>query len=337
MNKISTAYIELTSQCNLKCKHCYHGENDMDYILDYSILSQLLEDLYKIGCRNISLSGGETLLYKDIDKVVLNFEKMFQIVIITNGILCDTAKFIEYDRSKVLYQVSIDGSSPEENDKIRGKGTFDKAIETISKLRDLGFKVNVNTTISNNNLKNISSFLSVIKEIGVNFVSFQKLNYIGKAQLNKEHLFCSDDELRFIKKEVEYWSDKYSIESMVVTEGYGKCPILSDSSLNIKVSFTGNVFLCQYFEDIESYSIGNIYIDRIYEMLASEKMEDLLSLMELSQKHIRDCFKCKYQMLCMKPCPADILRSGIVEYNDNKCLDIINYIRSIPAIRKPRQ
>ena len=328
MNKISTAYIELTSQCNLRCKHCYHDENDNIYNLDYSVLAQLLEDLYQTGCRNISLSGGETLLYKEIDKLVLNFEKMFQITIITNGTIFDTLKYTKYDPSKVHYQVSIDGSSPEENDKIRGIGTFDKAIETICKLRELGFIVHVNTTISNNNLNNIKKYLAVLKKTGVNNISFQKLNYTGRAKLNKDILFCSDDEFNLIRKEIEYWSDIYSIESIIMKSEYGKCPILLNSSLNIKVSFTGNVFLCQYFEDIESYSIGNIYIDRIYEMLDSEKMEDLLLLMELSQKHINACFKCKYQLLCMKPCPADILRNSIAEYNDNKCLGRINYIRS---------
>ena len=99
------AEVDVTDNCNLRCKHCYHfhGKNDFEtQELSMPVWEKRFNELYKEGIRNILLVGGEPALRND---VLMLADRLFPFVyVITNG----TMKIPEEFNHR-LY-VSIDGA-----------------------------------------------------------------------------------------------------------------------------------------------------------------------------------------------------------------------------------
>ena len=81
---------DVTSKCNLKCRHCYAAEKydspcrPNDLTTDQS--KQMLEHVKLLGFKNVLLLGGEPLVRKDILEVISYARKIgLDIMINTNG------------------------------------------------------------------------------------------------------------------------------------------------------------------------------------------------------------------------------------------------------------
>ena len=155
-----SAEIDVTDNCNLRCKHCYHflGKNDFQtQELSVNIWEKRLNELYKSGIRNVLLVGGEPALRID---VLLVADKVFPLVsVITNG----TTKIPEEFNNRLF--VSIDGSQ-KTNDSIRGKGVFSKVMKNYSGDK----RVVINMTIAMGNYKELEDVVKIAKENGFNGV-----------------------------------------------------------------------------------------------------------------------------------------------------------------------
>lgn len=67
MYQTKAAYIELSSACNLKCKHCYNNSGNSGInLIDQTSLIRVIDELAKLDCEKIALSGGEPLAYKNM-------------------------------------------------------------------------------------------------------------------------------------------------------------------------------------------------------------------------------------------------------------------------------
>ena len=150
------AELDVTDNCNLRCKHCYHfhGKNNfMKNEVPIKIWKKRFEDLHKSGIRFLLLVGGEPALRKN---VLILADKMFPFVyVITNG----TIKLPEEFNHR-LY-VSIDGTE-KTNDSIRGKGTFSKIIENYRGDK----RVIINMTINKDNYKELEKVVEISNDNG---------------------------------------------------------------------------------------------------------------------------------------------------------------------------
>ena len=79
MAPFRTIQIHGTRKCNLSCKHCYSSSSPhLKDMLDISALKDFLSFAYDQGFNNIAMSGGEPLLYRDIEEL-LNAEDLMDI------------------------------------------------------------------------------------------------------------------------------------------------------------------------------------------------------------------------------------------------------------------
>lgn len=79
--------IEITSHCNLDCKHCYNREEKKGD-LPIQKIEELLIFAKENWVRTVVISGGEAMLYKQFDKVVDLIKKNkwdYRVVLQTNG------------------------------------------------------------------------------------------------------------------------------------------------------------------------------------------------------------------------------------------------------------
>lgn len=163
---LSLRYLELqiTSRCNLGCRHCYLGNPEpidmpLETVLD--ILKQF-EDMQ--GLR-LLISGGEPLMHPDfwaINESVSRFG--FRSVLLTNGTLIDRQTARKLNVHGV--QVSLDGMGAS-HDALRGRGSFDKAMNGINELCRVGKNVSIATMIHAANLGDFPQMEAFMEQIGV--------------------------------------------------------------------------------------------------------------------------------------------------------------------------
>ncbi|NLJ84596.1 MAG: radical SAM protein, partial [Halanaerobiaceae bacterium] len=125
--KIEDPYIEITSLCNLKCIHCYNSSSsNTKKHLNISELEQCLSYFNEIGIKQISVSGGEPLLYPNLMELleICSFYEM-EVFLVTNGTLLNNDLVSKIRKHIKYYQVSLDGDR-DTNDTLRGVGSYDK-------------------------------------------------------------------------------------------------------------------------------------------------------------------------------------------------------------------
>jgi len=131
-NQYPAAMVNITNRCNLRCRHCFvfreENPNDPHDEMDTQTMLGKLEELQKRhGIHTMLWMGGEPLLRPD---VLREGVKLFaRNHITTNGPL----DLIDLPRS--IYVISIDGP-PELNDAVRGKGSFEKVMNTLGRVPD---------------------------------------------------------------------------------------------------------------------------------------------------------------------------------------------------------
>src|SRR3990170_1517821 len=66
-----SAEFDVTDNCNLRCKHCYHFQGREDVKtqdLETSVWEKRFNELYKSGIRAVLLVGGEPALRLDVSR-----------------------------------------------------------------------------------------------------------------------------------------------------------------------------------------------------------------------------------------------------------------------------
>ena len=80
-----TAIIEITNTCNLRCKHCYLDKTESNF-LDVKTCFSIIDQLSKMGCFKLVITGGEVFLYKkELFDIIQKAKQLdFDVTIITN-------------------------------------------------------------------------------------------------------------------------------------------------------------------------------------------------------------------------------------------------------------
>jgi MoaA/NifB/PqqE/SkfB family radical SAM enzyme len=150
------AEFDVTDNCNLRCKHCYHFQSKEDIKtqdLPTSIWEKRFNELYKSGIRAVLLVGGEPALRID---VLMLADKTFPLVyVITNG----TIRIPEEFNHRLF--VSIDGLQ-KTNDAIRGNGVFSRVLKNYSGDK----RVIINMTLTTGNYMELEDVVKLAEENG---------------------------------------------------------------------------------------------------------------------------------------------------------------------------
>ena len=127
-------HLHPTRLCNLACLHCY-SESDPHHraALDPNMLMAALPMLRGEGYRVISLSGGEPLVYSDLDRIIDCAQQLgFRVTMISNGLLANERMDPLLDRLDGM-AISFDGLA-ETHNRLRGRpDAFDRASAALER------------------------------------------------------------------------------------------------------------------------------------------------------------------------------------------------------------
>ena len=207
--------VDITTECNLRCRYCYHfsGPGDVNHDLPLTNWLSFFEELEQAAVMEVSLCGGEPFIREDIldilDGIVKN---RMRFSLLSNGSLITeehAAAIAKTGRCSYI-QVSLDGASPGTHDIIRGDGSFEGAVRGIQILRRYGITVTSRVTIHPQNIDELEEISRLLlEEIGLRSFSTNYVSPIGLAQENEPRLQMTTDELNQAMETLVRLNQKY--------------------------------------------------------------------------------------------------------------------------------
>lgn len=323
--QLKCAIWEITLRCNLQCSHCGSSAglpraNELTTKECFGLCEQLAE----LDCENVALMGGEPFLRKDwfsIGQCIKNLGMSLSIV--SNGIILE--KYIEkiFQLKPSVVGISLDGIK-ETHEKIRGKGTFEKAIKAINLLREKGIQITVITAASKLNFKDLPEIKKLFYKKGVNwqiqlarpFGNFQK-----EQMLSKEEFYAT---ALFIAKERIENSFKYLLIIGAHCFGYyskilPRCNFKSCSAgiNNIGITSDGGIVGCLAMNH-DKFIEGNIREKSLKEIW--ENPNNFTYSRKFTKEQLgSNCKDCKYGPICKGGCNAKSYTLTRKFHNDPYC------------------
>lgn len=185
MNHISW---NTTKRCNLYCKHCYRESGPYESVsneLSTEEGKRLLREIHKAGFRIIVFSGGEPLLREDILELIQYAKALDMVALMgSNGTLI-TESYAEKLKESGLdtIAISIDSLDEKRHNNFRGSNTsFQRALNGATYCIAAGIKVQLNCTITKDNLKEIDEIINFASSFGAASCHMLFLVAVGRGK-----------------------------------------------------------------------------------------------------------------------------------------------------------
>ncbi len=146
--RFSTLWIQITGTwCNLECTHCLNASGPQESWLKplrAEVARTAIREAEELGVKEIYFTGGEPFLHGDILPLLGLALQTAPTTVLSNGTLIDAAMADELAALaasapySLEIRVSLDDTDAEKNDRIRGAGAFDKAMDAVRRLHERG-------------------------------------------------------------------------------------------------------------------------------------------------------------------------------------------------------
>lgn len=181
--KLKSCVWEITLACCFSCKYCGSGggkarKNELTTEECLDIAGQLAD----LGCRRVSLIGGEVFMRPDWVEITRALtDRGIRVSLITNGYLF-TEKLISQLKEVRVESVAVSLDGPEEvHDKYRQKGSFQRAVCAISVLAQNGIRVSVISTLNHENVQSLEEFYRLLCTWKIGAWQLQACSPMGNA------------------------------------------------------------------------------------------------------------------------------------------------------------
>jgi heme b synthase len=163
---------ELTTGCNLRCRHCRASATELMSPDDLSLAECLhvVDQLSAYAPLILVLSGGEPLWRRDVfDIARYAVARRLRVALATNGTLVDEAMAERIKAAGIeRVAISLDGASPETHDRFRGiDGAFRAAVWGLECLNAAGVSTQINSTVTRHNVEELPALLQFASRMGV--------------------------------------------------------------------------------------------------------------------------------------------------------------------------
>ncbi len=174
---LRVVFIEMTKKCNLQCKHCYVPDckepikRASDGQMSFAKICDLISQIDELGVMELQLTGGEPFILPYFLDVIKEAQsRQIPCSVFSNGTLMDE-NFFRYISEKnygLIFYISLDGRQETHDAFRKSHGAYQKTVETIKRLRQMGCDVRINTSIGKHNIGEMRQFIEFIKnEFGV--------------------------------------------------------------------------------------------------------------------------------------------------------------------------
>jgi len=150
--RLLSALLELTYQCNLDCFFCYNDLSLRGRALSREQWLGLLDELAALGTLHVVLSGGEPLAHPDFFSIGAHARaRGFVVRVKSNGhgLSGPVARRLRERVDPFLVEVSLHGAQAASHDRqTRVPGSFERLLRNLAEMRAAGLRVKLNATLT---------------------------------------------------------------------------------------------------------------------------------------------------------------------------------------------
>jgi radical SAM protein with 4Fe4S-binding SPASM domain len=186
----STCVWEITLACNARCVHCGSSAGTArPRELDTAEALALALELGQLGCKSVTLSGGEPLLRADWPVLAAAIRAAgMRLEMITNGLLVAAHADGIRDAGFAGVTFSIDGTAPV-HDALRGvPGGLEQLLRGAGALRKRGVRVGAVTQVNRRNVAQLGEIQSMLASAGFEGWQLQLTMPMGRAAHDVDNL-----------------------------------------------------------------------------------------------------------------------------------------------------
>lgn len=303
--RLASLQFELTSRCNERCIHCYipNGKKNAGFDMSFERFKYILDQYAEMGGLQVTLSGGEALMNKDIAKILLYCrEKDMQISLLTNLISLKKELIpILKDVNLSLIQVSLYSMDAEKHDSITTmKGSFEKTKTAIEKLHNADIPVQISCPIMKANKDGYDEVMKYAQRLRMK----AQTDYIMMAQadLNTSNLAnrISIEETEkvirdIMENDVDYQTETLAQDplSSISEEEFAEMSLCGAGLNDLCVTVNGDIYPCAGWQ---GFVVGNVFRESLKEIW--EHSPKLEQIRKIKQKDFPKCLKCEARDFC---------------------------------------
>ena len=169
----SRLWIYTNFHCNLACSYCAVSSSPTAdrRSLGLSRFRALVDEALEEGFDELYLTGGEPFLEPEIAAMIRFAAARAPTTVLTNAMLFTGRRRQELRELATMdgltLQTSLDGPRAATHDRLRGRGSWQRAVDGIAFALSLGLRVSVATTQTDSNTDEIPALTQLLEELGV--------------------------------------------------------------------------------------------------------------------------------------------------------------------------
>ena len=282
----------ITERCNFRCSHCYqenYDTSEMSLGQMEEVLKQFVALLKKweIPSRRaeLTITGGEPFLHKDFFKLLAQIYKYsanYEWYILSNGSLLNRENVKTLKMFKIGdCQISLEGLE-ENNDKIRGKGSFGKVFGAIKILTERGIHTSVSLTMTKENIGDLLPLADLLAKSGVNEFRVRRLVPWGRGSqlidslLKPQELLAVYRKLEeaggdFSRKGLNFKISKWCENGFLWTDQSRAAYCAINNGEILALLPNGDILPCRHLP----IKIGNIFENSLEDIFYCDKIKEM--------------------------------------------------------------
>jgi mycofactocin radical SAM maturase len=313
---------EITYACNLSCKHCLSVSGKKHpQELTTAEAKQLIDQMAQMNIFYINMGGGEPLLRDDlIELIEYAALQGLPVQFSTNGMLINkkVAKRLS-EIPELRIQVSLDGATAATNDTIRGKGSYQGAVQAIQLLAARQIDLSVNFVVTRVNLSELEQVYQLVKGQGAKF-RVARLRPAGTAKENYRDLFLGPSQQKKLYQWVKSHQDVTTGDSYFILSALGEpipgLNVCGAARATCCINPAGDVYPCAFLLEPEVCA-GNVRQQLLVDLWHKSKL-----FHTFRNTRVKECENCFAYHDCGGGCPAVSYHlTGNLFVKDPECLN----------------
>lgn len=268
----------LASNCNMKCKYCYEGQNKAGGIMSSKIIEKSIDFMVRenfSGDRiDLLFLGGEPLLNKQgliyavefIRKKYKKEQEMFRYSITTNGTLIDDTVIELFEKNNFVVSISIDGdeyTNSLNRQSVHTRDMYGIVLRNLEQLMKRNIDLCARMTVTANNVKYLCNNVRYIFGLGIRKI------HIGIDMLSKwqekdidefDHQLNSLDKI-YIEKTLENHEVIIDIyDYKIPTFALHREPLYCAAGTrnHLVIDYNGDIYPCGYVSRDKRWKLATI-------------------------------------------------------------------------------
>lgn len=284
----------VTSYCNLNCTHCYQYFDKNRYQLQFEKIREIVDFAVENRTKTLDFSGGEFFTHPFAYEILeYCLSKHINVNISTNATNIDMSFFKKHRETDfITIQISIDGTE-QTHDARRGRGMYQKAINSARALNKLGFKVSASMALDEAN------YLDAIEVLNISYFSnvyFLPVALVGAAKIN------SSESVSLEYEETVYYVMKRT--------DCATLPFAEQIFPHVlAIRYDGGVYISPAAADYDLMCFGNINTESLNALIERfYASDDFKQITAVDNDNIEACNKCRVAKKCGRGCRLRALK-----------------------------